>query len=246
MSFVKKGLKLIVDILTFLVFLVLIVIIFAKLKMMISGNDYFELAGYSVFSVKTGSMAPAINQNDVILVKSQDYYEMGDIITYKEEKSYITHRIISVRGHDIITQGDANNAKDSSITDDMVIGKVVKIYSNLGVWQKVVTTPKIIIMIFVTLMLFDIAFSYKGIRRKQNIKIADRISDIAFEKVLNIENAPKLTKKEIKVLKDKAEQVKKGGDVVFDKKEKQFVNYTIRLDLGELKKEIDENVNGDI
>jgi len=246
MSFVKKGLKLIVDILTFLVFIVLIVIIFAKLKMMISGNDYFELAGYSVFSVKTGSMAPAINQNDVILVKSQDYYEMGDIITYKEEKSYITHRIISVRGHDIITQGDANNAKDSSITDDMVIGKVVKIYSNLGVWQKVVTTPKIIIMIFVTLMLFDIAFSYKGIRRRQNIKIADRISDIAFEKVLNIENAPKLTKKEIKVLKDKAEQVKKGGDVVFDKKEKQFVNYTIRLDLGELKKEIDENVNGDI
>jgi signal peptidase len=246
MSFVKKGLKLIVDILTFLVFIVLIVIIFAKFKMMISGNDYFELAGYSVFSVKTGSMAPAINQNDVILVKSQDYYEMGDIITYKEEKSYITHRIISVRGHDIITQGDANNAKDSSITDDMVIGKVVKIYSNLGVWQKVVTTPKIIIMIFVTLMLFDIAFSYKGIRRKQNIKIADRISDIAFEKVLNIENAPKLTKKEIKVLKDKAEQVKKGGDVVFDKKEKQFVNYTIRLDLGELKKEIDENVNGDI
>ena len=95
-------------------------------------------------------------------------------------------------------------------------------------------------------MLFDIAFSYRGIRRRQNIKIADRISDISFEKVLNIENAPKLTKKEIKVLKDKAEQVKKGGDVVFDKKEKQFVNYTIRLDLGELKKEIDENVNGDI
>lgn len=246
MSVVKKGLKLLVDILTFLVFLLLIVIIFAKLKMMISGNDYFELAGYSVFSVKTGSMAPSIKQNDVILVKSQDYYEVDDIVTYKEDKSYITHRIISVRGHDIITQGDANNAKDSSITDDMVIGKVVKIYSNLGVWQKVVTTPKIIIMIFVTLMLFDIAFSYKGIKRKQNVKMADRIKDIAFEKILNIDNAPKLTKKEIKVLKEKAERVKKGEDVNFDKKEKQFVNYTIRLDLGELKKEIDSNVNGDI
>ncbi|MBP5683677.1 MAG: hypothetical protein J6X02_00285, partial [Bacilli bacterium] len=174
-----------------------------------------------------------------------DYYEEDDIITYKEGKSYITHRIISVRGHDIITQGDANNAKDSSITDDVVIGKVVKIYSNLGVWQKVITTPKIIILIFLTLVLFDVAFSYKGIKRKQNVKMADRIKDISFEKVLNIENAPKLSKKEIKVLREKAEKVKKGEDVNFDKKEKQFVNYTIRLDLGELKKEIDNNVNGD-
>ncbi len=248
MSIVKKVFKTIVDILTFLVFLILIVIIFAKLKMLVSGNDYFELGGYSVFSVKTGSMAPAIEQNDVILVralKDEEFYEVDDIITYKENKNYITHRIISVRGHDIVTQGDANNAKDSSITDDMVIGKVVKIYKNMGIWQKVFTTPRIIIMVFVTLILFDIAFSYKGIRQKQNIKMVDRIKDISFEKILSIDDAPKLSKKEIKVLKDKAKKVQKGEDVKFDKKEKQFINYTIRLDLGELKKEIDNNVNGE-
>lgn len=245
MSILKKGLKIVVDILTFFVFLVLIVVIFSKFKMMISGNDYFEVAGYSVFSVKTGSMAPAIKQNDVIVVKSQDYYEVGDIITYKDDKNYITHRIISVRGHDIVTQGDANNAKDTSITDDMVIGKVVKNYSNMRIWQKVFTTPKIIIMVFVTLILFDIAFSYKGIRQKQNVKMVDRLRDISFEKILNIEDAPKLTKKEIKVLKEKTKKVQNGEDVKFDKKEKQFINYTIRLDLGELKKEIDNNVNGE-
>ena len=201
MSVVKKVLKTLVDILTFLVFLVLIIVIFAKLKMMFSGNNYFEVAGYSIFTVKTGSMEPVIKQNDVIIVKSQDFYEVDDIITYKEDKSFITHRIISVRGHDIITQGDANNAKDTAITDDVIIGKVVKIYSDLGVWQKVFTTPKIIIMVFVTLILFDIAFSYKGIRQKQNVKMVDRLRDISFEKILNIEDAPKLTKKEIKVLK---------------------------------------------
>ena len=245
MSFIKKLLKLIVDILTFVVFIVLIIIIFSKMKMMFSGNDYFELAGYSVFTVKTGSMEPVIKQNDVILVKTQNFYEVDDIITYKEGKSYITHRIISVRGHDIITQGDANNAKDSSITDDVVIGKVVKIFSNMGIWQKIFTTPKIIIMIFATLILFDIAISYKGIRKKQNIKMVDKLRDVSFEKILNIEDAPKLTKEEIKVLKNKTKKVQKGEDVKFDKKEKQFINYTIRLDLGELKKEIDNNVNGE-
>ena len=246
MSITKKLLKIIVDILTFVVFIILIIIIFAKLKMMFSGNNYFEVAGYSIFTVKTGSMAPAINQNDVIIVKRVDFYEVDDIVTYKEGKDYITHRIISVRGNDIITQGDANNAKDNSITTDMIIGKVVKVFSNMGIWQKVLSTPKIIIMVFVTLILFDISFSYKGIRRKQNIKMVDKIRDVSFEKILNIDDAPKLTKKEIKALKEKTQKVQKGEDVVFDKKEKQFINYTIRLDLGELKKEIDNNVNGDL
>lgn len=245
MSLLKNILKIIVDILTFLVFVILIIIIFAKLKMMFSGNSYFEVGGYSVFSVKTGSMAPVIQQNDVIIVKQKDFYEVDDIITYKSGKDFITHRIISVRGHDIITQGDANNAKDDSITDDMVIGKVVKIYSNMGIWQKVFTTPKIIIMVFITLMLFDVAFSYKGIVRKQNVKMVDKIRDVSFEKILRIDDAPKLTKKEIKTLKEKTKKVQNGEDVKFDKKEKQFINYTIRLDLGELKKEIDNNVNGE-
>jgi len=245
MSIAKKALKIFIDILTFLVFIILIIIIFAKMKMMFSGNSYFEVAGYSVFSVKTGSMAPTIKQNDVIIVKQQDYYDVDDIITYTDGKNFITHRIISVRGHDIITQGDANNAKDNSITDDAVIGRVVKVYSNMGIWQKVFTTPKIIVMVFVTLILFDIAFSYKGIVKKQNAKIVDRLRDVSFEKILSIDDAPKLTKKEIKALKEKTKKVQKGEDVKFDKKEKQFLNYTIRLDLGELKKEIDSNVNGE-
>jgi hypothetical protein len=79
-----------------------------------------------------------------------------------------------------------------------VIGKVVKVFSNMRIWQKIFTTPKIIIMIFATLILFDIAISYKGIRKKQNIKMVDKIRDVSFEKILSIEDAPKLTKKEIK------------------------------------------------
>ena len=93
--------------------------------------------------------------------------------------------------------------------------------------------------------LVDCEGKFKEIRKKQNVKMVDRIKDVSFEKILNIDDAPKLTKKEIKVLKEKTKKVQKGEDVKFDKKEKQFINYTIRLDLGELKKEIDENVNGD-
>ena len=43
-----------------------------------------------------------------------------------------------------------------------MIGKVVKILPNYGVWFKVITTPKIIAMVCVTLFLFSLAFSYTG------------------------------------------------------------------------------------
>ncbi len=241
----KKVLKTIVDILTLLVFLVLILIIFTKVKMMFSGKTYFDFFGYSVFSVATGSMEPTLKQNDVILIKKKDSYKVDDIVTFKSDDSYVTHRIISKKGNDIITKGDANNTKDVGIKEEDIIGKVIKIYSNAGIWQKVFTTPQIIIMIFVTLILFDFAFSYKGFKQKQNVKIVDKIKDVKLEEVNKKEEAPKMSDLEIVELYKKTDMVKNGEDVKFDKKEKEFLNYTIRLDLNELQKEIDNKMNGD-
>ena len=244
-----KILKVFVDILTLLVFLVLIIIIIAKVKMMSGDKEYFEMFGYSIFSVATGSMEPTIKQNDIILVKAESEYYIDDIVTFPETGTnkktvYITHRIVSKRGDTIVTKGDANNAKDVAINQNIVIGKVIKIFSNAGIWQKVFTTPKIMIMIFITLILFDFAFSYKGIKKKQNIKIVNKIPDVKLSEVNKIEDSPKMTKQEINTLEKKTEAVKNGEDVKFDKKEKEFLNYTIRLDLDELHKEIDDKMSG--
>ena len=114
-----------VDVLTLAVFLVLILIIVAKVKMMFSGKDYFELFGYSVFTVATGSMEPAIKQNDVIIVKKENEYNVDDITTFISDNAFVTHRIISIKGHEIVTKGDANNAKDAIIKDTDIIGKVI-------------------------------------------------------------------------------------------------------------------------
>ena len=241
----KKVLKLIVDILTLIVFLVLLAIIFVKVKTMLSDKDYFEVFGYSVFNVATGSMEPVIKQNDIIIVKTQDDYEIDDIVTFRSEGSYITHRIINKISNSIVTKGDANNAKDVAITKEDIVGKVIHIYSNLGVWQKVFTTPKIIIMIFMTLILFDFAFSYKGIKNKQNVKMVNKIKDISLKQVNEVAEDQKLSDLEIVELCKKTDAVKNGEEVKFDKKEKEFLNYTIRLDLSELQKQIDDKMNGE-
>ena len=100
-------------------------------------------------------------------------------------------------------------------------------------------------MIFVTLILFDFAFSYKGFKQKQNVKIVDKIKDVKLEEVNKKEEAPKMSDLEIVELYKKTDMVKNGEDVKFDKKEKEFLNYTIRLDLNELQKQIDNKMNGD-
>ena len=244
-STLKKILKTIVDILTIFIFLILILIIFAKVKMMFSNKEYFSLFGYSVFNVATGSMEPTIKQNDIIVVNSKNNYSVKDIVTFESEGDYITHRIVSKRGNTIVTKGDANNAKDVAIDINRVVGKVVKIFPNAGLWQKIITTPQIIIMIFVTLILFDFGFSYKGFKKKQNIKIVDKIGDIPLKKVNEISDSPKMSDLEIVELVKKTDMVKNGEEVKFDKKEKEFLNYTVRLDLSELQKQIDGKMNGE-
>lgn len=90
------------------------------------------LFGYTVRVVVSGSMEPTIMTDTVNIIKicNIDDVEVGDIVCYRYDRDII-HRIIEKTNTDGITtlrtKGDANrSADDVSITDDMVIGKVVK------------------------------------------------------------------------------------------------------------------------
>ena len=88
----RKVAEVIINVLTVIVFIFLAIIIFAKVKMLITNKDYFELFGYSAFNVATGSMEPTIKQNDIIIVKMNDKYEIDDIITFEKDNAYIKHK----------------------------------------------------------------------------------------------------------------------------------------------------------
>ena len=65
-------------------------------------------------------------------------------------------------------KGDHNDVVDKPITRSQVIGKIVKVFPKLGIWKKVLTDPKILFAIFITMLLFDFALSYS---EKDNKKI---------------------------------------------------------------------------
>lgn len=239
----KKIVKLLINFFTFIVFGILIILIVSKVMMLINKSNYFKIFGYSFFNVSTGSMSPYLEENDLIIIKDNIDYEVGDVITYQDGESFVTHRIISIDSNGIITKGDANNAVDRVVYEDEVIGTVVKVLPKAGIWQKVLTTPSIIIAVFVTLILFDFAFSYKGFKKNIIKKKVKKVDDINLHEVKTQNEDIKLSKKEITALYEKIEKIKNDEDVKLDKKENDFLDYTIGLDLNEIRKKIDENIN---
>lgn len=266
----KNIAKIIVNILMTVVFIILILIIIAKVSMLVNNKSYFEAFGYSFFNVATGSMEPAISQNDIIVVEKADNYEVGDIVTFEKDGNFITHRIVLITEDLVTTKGDANNTSDVSIKKDLIIGKVTKIYSSAGIWQKIFTTPQIIVAIFITLILFDFAFSYKGNKNVEEIEIEPKkeIKEKKPKKVVveepeeeEEEEEPvpvvKKKKKEPKVSKrqklittdfsdeDTVRLYKKIRKIKQDKSKELTPEeeYTIRLDLTGMQKAIEDKIN---
>ncbi len=83
--------------------------------------------------VKSGSMDPAIKTGGLVVIKPEDSYKVGDIITFGQDtKTQIptTHRIVSVNsdgsGMRFVTKGDANEEEDPTETKlSDVHGKVI-------------------------------------------------------------------------------------------------------------------------
>ncbi len=72
---------------------------------------YF-VPGYNLYLVRSESMKPAINMGDLIITGPLNgpvngEVKPGTVITYEYNKETITHRVQSVDGTTLVTQGDA-------------------------------------------------------------------------------------------------------------------------------------------
>lgn len=161
----NKILKIIKDIIINLVIFILgiiaILAIWTSIQLNVQKKEYANLFGYSIFSTETGSMSPTMEIGDVVIVKIGEQVQEKDIITYKKDNSFITHRIIKIEGNSIIAKGDNNNTQDEEITQDAVVGKVVFIINNVEIWKNVFSDINVIIPIIITVILLVILICYK-------------------------------------------------------------------------------------
>jgi len=246
-SHLRKITKILVNVFTWVLLLILVLVIYGKLVVTFGNNRYPNYFGYTFFEVASGSMKPTLKINDVILVKiSNDNLKKGDIIAFNTDDAIITHRILFIDDRIITVKGDNNNVIDQPIVVDQVIGKVVKVFPKLGIWKKVITEPKILLGIFITLLLFNFALSYDVNRTLKDKKkkndnngapLATEIINDTNDKVINTNTSKKKVESE-KLLEltrkidiDEINKLLEGTEFKLEKKEinnlKKEINKTI-------------------
>lgn len=129
------------------------IVIYSFISTQILKKDYTNIFGYTYYSVATGSMKPVISPNDLIFVKITKNVSKGDIITFKDSASIVTHRLIDINNNKYITKGDANNTSDAGINKSDIIGKVVYVITPDVIFKGIVVI--LIFIIFIVILNFD-------------------------------------------------------------------------------------------
>ena len=158
---ISKIIGILLDLLIIIFTFFIILGVYYIFQIKVLKKDYPNLFGYTFFEVATGSMADTINIGDVVVVKITKDVAEKDIIVFKENESFITHRLISKNGEEIITKGDANNSEDKPIKEEQILGKVVKTIPKVGVWKDILLSPEILILIVILIILIGFLISRK-------------------------------------------------------------------------------------
>lgn len=161
MKILQKILGIILDIIIFIVSIIVVIAIIYVVQTKLLKKEYADIFGYTAFEVVTGSMSGTIEIGDLEIVKITDNIDVNDIIVYKDGSSFITHRIVEIRGTQVITKGDANNSQDMPIEKSQIFGKVVSVIPKIGIWQKVLTTPSVLFAIVFTTIVIGAVVYYK-------------------------------------------------------------------------------------
>lgn len=90
---------------------------------------------YPMAAVSGSSMWPTLHKGDLVFIKGVDDVEdlqVGDIISFRQDRGFSIHRVMKIEGEVITTRGDGNFGDDPPITVDDVMGKVPKVWGRLA------------------------------------------------------------------------------------------------------------------
>ena len=155
----------------FLVFLSLIVLfnLYIITAQLFLKNELPKVFGYAQVIVISGSMQPEIQVGDLLIIHQQAEYAVNDVITYRSGASFVTHRLVSLQGNQLVTQGDANNVADPAIALSQVEGKVVLRLSALGKLIYFLKTKQgIYLTALLAILLFAVPYAADAIRQFKN------------------------------------------------------------------------------
>lgn len=141
----------------------------------LTGNALPMPFGFGTAIVLSGSMEPELSVDDLIFVKAQDGYEVGDVVVFQSGSSVVVHRIIEMQDGTVITKGDANNTDDGEMPLSQIKGKVVGHIKSMGSVVRLLKSPAVCIgLLIAAVFLMERSFRKE---KKQGDDELDKIKE---------------------------------------------------------------------
>lgn len=172
----KQRIHILVKIISAILYVILIPIIIFNftliLKSFMNPYEIPDFLGYKTFVIVSGSMEPTIMTEDAILVKevAQDKIKIGDIISFSQGETIVTHRIVEIIEENgktkYKTKGDNNHIEDKEkIAYEQIEGKYQFKINQFGIVTEILKSKITLIILILTVVMM---FFYK--RRIDNKK----------------------------------------------------------------------------
>lgn len=212
MKTVSNYINKILNFVTTVIIVLLFISVVASFQTTFFGKKYNSFFGYALFEIKTASMSGEMEIGDWILVKVTNDVQLNDIITFEQDGAFITHRIIEQYKDTYVTKGDSNNAKDTPITKDQIVGKLLKVMPKFGIIKKTFFNPKVLIALIVTIVVGTSLFDKNSgkikinlANNKQNTKPKKQKvqEEIVFEDFDDVEKISKIKDETIEKIDEK-------------------------------------------
>lgn len=144
----------------FLLAAVIAVNVVLLVKRLVYKEELPSVFGCSVVTVLSGSMEPEFSPGDMLIIKKENAYQTGDVVTYEQQGSFITHRIIEQDETSFLTKGDANNAPDGArIRYADIYGTVLFVLPGMGNVALFLKSPLgALVLIAAFLLLVELSF----------------------------------------------------------------------------------------
>lgn len=118
------------------------------------------VTGSTPLVVVSGSMAPAIDVGDLIIVRATSVEEVAasQVVTFRDDTrggQLVTHRVVSITrnegGYDVVTQGDRNTAVEEwSVAPDGTVGRYVLRVPRVGLVANAAAQPAVLLFGFLS------------------------------------------------------------------------------------------------
>ena len=125
----------------------------------LAGNVIPMPFGVGAAVVLSGSMEPTLSVGDLLIVKEQPGYEVGDIVVYQSGSMPVVHRIVDVAEDTVTTRGDANNVDDAAFPAQAIKGEVIAVLPLVGYLVWALKSPiAVVVMLALAVLLVEWSF----------------------------------------------------------------------------------------